>query len=487
MNPLLKFDTYIPDVEAHVFDDEVYLYGSHDKKGGDRFCMEDYVFYHAKVNNLNEFVADKISYSKKEDPHAIDKTKLVDYYAPDCVKGNDGKYYLYYSAMGPNTKNFGPISVAVSKTPDGPFKYLGDLRYKDGAPVLKFLNNDPAVLNDNGRIYLYYGWGLGRDFSSKVLRPLYNFVLSKISGRSVKEIKNTHPSILDCAFVEIDPSDMLTVLCEPKSVLNSKTSAKKGTELYNHAFYEAPSIRKFNDTYYLIYSSNENGELAYATSKYPDRDFVYRGVVISSGNIGYKGNKVYEDNVGTIHGSVEKIKDEYYVFYHRLTNQSNFERWCYAEKITMNKDGSFNQAEMTTSGITNYLGKGKYEAVRECALFNENSGCVKRGRKSNSPYIRFKKDEYFITNLTLNSVVRFMYFHVEKLNKIKLEVRGYGEANLKIKLNEDIVSEIKISSSINWKKYEIRLNSLSYSKLKIEFIFECADNSNFDFLNFTLI
>ena len=487
MNPLLKFDTYIPDVEAHVFNDEVYLYGSHDKKGGDRFCMEDYVFYHAKINNLENFVSTKISYSKSEDPHALDKTKLVDYYAPDCVRGNDGKYYLYYSAMGPNTKPFGPISVARSDYPDGPFKYLGDLKFKDGTRVLKFLNNDPAVINDNGRIYLYYGWGLGRDLSSKFWKPLYNYVLSKITGRSVKEIKNTKPSILDCAFAEVDPSDMLTVLNEPISVLNSKTSAKKGSELYNHPFYEAPCIRKFNGTFYLIYSSNENGELAYATSKYPDRDFVYRGVIISSANIGYNGNKVYEDNVGTIHGSVEKIKDEYYVFYHRLTNQSNYERWCYAEKITMNKDGTFNQAEMTTSGVSKYLEKGIYDAVRECALFNENSGNVKQGKKSNSPYIKFKKDEYFITNLTFNSTVRFQYFNVEKLKMIKVKVRGYGKANLKVKLNDEIVSETQLEGSFNWKDYQIDLSSLSYSKLKIEFLFECYKDSSFDFLNFALI
>ena len=39
MNPLLDLDTYIPDVEAHVFNGKVFLYGSHDKKGGERFFM----------------------------------------------------------------------------------------------------------------------------------------------------------------------------------------------------------------------------------------------------------------------------------------------------------------------------------------------------------------------------------------------------------------------------------------------------------------
>ena len=97
--------------------------------------------------------------------------------------------------MGPNTKNFGPMSVAVSDNPAGPFEYLGDICYPDGTPVLKYLTNDPAVLNDNGRIWLYYGWGLARDFRSKLFAPMYNIVQSKLFGRSIAEIKATRPSI----------------------------------------------------------------------------------------------------------------------------------------------------------------------------------------------------------------------------------------------------------------------------------------------------
>ena len=365
MNPLLDFDTYIPDVEAHVFNGKVYLYGSHDEKGGERFCMLDYEFFSTDVDDLEHFKSDGISYSKNEDViHRVDKEKLVDYYAPDCVKGNDGYYYLYYSAMGPNTKPFGPISVAKSSSPSGPFKYYGDIKYKNGKAVLIYLNNDPAVINDNGRIFLYYGWGLGRDFRNKFLSFLYNFVLSKISGRSIKEIKNTKPSILSCAYVEIDSNDMLTALDKPKAVLDSKTSADKNSDLYKHPFYEAPSIRKFNDWYYLIYSSGENGELCYAKSNFPDKGFEYGGVLISSADLGYDGSKISKDIYGTIHGSIEMIKDSYYLFYHRLSNQSDFQRRVCAEKINMDSSGNFAQVEMTTNGLSNYIGKGKIEAKR---------------------------------------------------------------------------------------------------------------------------
>ena len=44
-NPYLPLNEYIPDGEPHVFGDRVYVYGSHDKEGGDDFCMLDYVTY----------------------------------------------------------------------------------------------------------------------------------------------------------------------------------------------------------------------------------------------------------------------------------------------------------------------------------------------------------------------------------------------------------------------------------------------------------
>ena len=68
--------------------------------------------------------------------------------------------------MGPNTPNAGPMSVAVSDSPAGPFEYLSDIKYTDGAPVLNFLTNDPAVINDGSRIWLYYGWGSAGTFQT---------------------------------------------------------------------------------------------------------------------------------------------------------------------------------------------------------------------------------------------------------------------------------------------------------------------------------
>ena len=117
--------------------------------------------------------------------------------------------------------------------------------------------------------------------------------------------------------------------------VRQQNDSEEGHPHYNQAFYETPSIRKFGDWYYLIYSSGENNELAYAMSRYPDRGFEYKGVLISNSDLGYKGNTKPKMRVMTIHGSVELINGEYYVFYHRCTNDTDFSRQACAEKITI--------------------------------------------------------------------------------------------------------------------------------------------------------
>lgn len=455
-NPILPLSEYVPDGEPHVFGDRVYLYGSHDRENGTRFCELDYTVYSAPIDDLTKWTHHGVSYKKEQDPRSK-SGKLVDYYAPDCVKGNDGKYYLYYVAMGPNTKNFGPMSVAVSDKPEGPFEYLGDIHYKDGTPVLKYLTNDPTVINDNGRIWLYYGWGIGRDFRNKLLKPLYNFVLSKITKRGIKEIKQTKPSILSCAVVELE-EDMLTVKSEPKCVLDSMTTADKKSELYKHAFYEAPSIRKFNDTFYLIYSSGQNNELCYATSKYPDKDFVYRGVIISNSDLGYKGNSKRLAAGGTIHGSIEKINGEYYVFYHRCTNNTDYSRQACAEKVKILSDGTIPQVEITTQGLNGKQleGKGKFPAVICCNLFNSKMrGVQGNGHGEEQPNITCKNNERFVRAITDGTTVGYKYFRFENAKKLSITVRG-AKGGIIIGLTPDNqFANIPIAESSEWKTYTV--------------------------------
>lgn len=457
MNPLFPLNEYVPDGEPHVFGDRVYLYGSHDEEGGTRFCMRDYTVWSAPVSDLTQWTNHGITYKKSQDPRSKNGC-LVDFYAPDCVCGNDGRYYLYYFAAGPNTAAFGPMSVAVSDNPAGPFEYLADIRYNDGTPVLKYLTNDPAVINDGGRVYLYYGWGLGRDFRNKVFRPLYNFVLHKLCDRPLKVIKSTLPSILSCAVVALE-DDMCTVKGEPKAVLDSKTSAPKDSLLYRHAFYEAPSIRKFGDWYYLIYSSGENNELAYAMSRFPDHGFEYKGVLISNSDLGYKGNTKPKMPAGTIHGSVELINGEYYVFYHRCTNDTDFSRQACAEKIAMNADGTFNMAEVTTQGVGQPLAtKGEYPAALCCNLYRKD----KTDKRGNRAIITSNLGESYLTRVSDGTVIGYKYFNFDDASKISVTTRG-GAGTMLVCTRDsgNELARIQVTASGTWHTVSSKISHVS--------------------------
>ncbi|MGN0830872.1 MAG: hypothetical protein ACI4NI_06195 [Candidatus Ornithospirochaeta sp.] len=52
MNPLLPLDKCIADPEVHVFGDRVYIFGSHDKVGGESFCLLDYEFFSSPINGI---------------------------------------------------------------------------------------------------------------------------------------------------------------------------------------------------------------------------------------------------------------------------------------------------------------------------------------------------------------------------------------------------------------------------------------------------
>ena len=456
MNPFLPLNEYIPDGEPHVFGDRVYLYGSHDKARSERFCVQDYTVWSAPVDDLSKWTNHGVTYKKMQDPRSK-PGREVDYYAPDCVRGNDGRYYLYYCAMGPNTKNFGPMSVAVSDSPAGPFEYLGDIRYPDGTPVLKYLTNDPAVINDNGRIWLYYGWGLARDFRSKLFAPIYDIVQNKIFARPISEIKETKPSILSCAVVELC-DDMMTVKGEPRAVLDSKTTAPKDSELYNHAFYEAPSIRKIGDTYYLVYSSGENNELAYATSKYPDRDFKYRGVIISNSDLCYKGNKKKKAPAGTIHGGIECINGKWYVFYHRCTNNTDFSRQACAEPIEILPDGSIPQVEITSQGIGHPIkAEGKIEAARCCNLITKKPVRLGVGKAQKRTRIYDDGKDIYIADIEDGTILGYKYLDFNSAKRVRLTCRR-DSVRIEIIADDQKCGEILTKESSSWEAFEEKIN-----------------------------
>ena len=115
-NPYMPINEYVPDGEPHVFGDRVYVYGSHDKENGEAFCMLDYVTYSAPIDNLKDWRYEGVIYKAKNEPNY---ERFPYMFAPDVVRGNDGRYYLYYSSARHYPDCSYVMSVAVCDTPSG--------------------------------------------------------------------------------------------------------------------------------------------------------------------------------------------------------------------------------------------------------------------------------------------------------------------------------------------------------------------------------
>lgn len=429
-NPFLPLYEYIPDGEPHVFGDRVYHYGSHDKEGGDTFCMLDYVCYSAPVNDLTDWRYEGVIYQAKQDPRYPAPQYM---YAPDVVQGNDGRFYLYYCMGGDYGQGGyqGPVSVAVCDTPAGQYEYLGVVKNPDGSPMLKYICFDPAVLNDDGTIRLYYGTQY--DYEERDDFLTNDFYLQdeiEMFGRSREEILSYPDSIMGPVMAVLS-DDMLTVKEEAKHIIPYRV---KGTSFEAHPFFEGSSMRKVGKKYYFIYSSWQNHELCYATSDQPDRDFVFGGTIVSNGDIGYRGRDTQHklNMTGTTHGSIIEINGQWYVFYHRLTHKSDYSRQACAEKIRILEDGSIPQAEMTSCGLNDgpLSAEGTYPAVIACNLTN---GHMPHGSNSvfqiSFPNVTHKGQERFIAEIEDHTLIGYKYFECRSVKQFGITYRMETEKN----------------------------------------------------------
>ena len=429
-NPFLPLYEYIPDGEPHVFGDRVYHYGSHDKEGGDTFCMLDYVCYSAPVNDLTDWRYEGVIYQAKQDPRYPAPQYM---YAPDVVQGNDGRFYLYYCMGGDYGQGGyqGPVSVAVCDTPAGKYEYLGVVKNPDGSPMLKYICFDPAVLNDDGTIRLYYGTQYDYEERNDFLTN--DFYLQdeiEMFGRSREEIFSYPDSIMGPVMAVLS-DDMLTVKEEAKHIIPYRV---KGTSFEAHPFFEGSSMRKVGKKYYFIYSSWQNHELCYATSDQPDRDFVFGGTIVSNGDIGYRGRDAQHklNMTGTTHGSIIEINGQWYVFYHRLTHKSDYSRQACAEKIRILEDGSIPQAEMTSCGLNDgpLSAEGTYPAVIACNLTN---GHMPHGSNSvfqiSFPNVTHKGQERFIAEIEDHTLIGYKYFECRSVKQFGITYRMETEKN----------------------------------------------------------
>ena len=415
-NPYLPSWEYTPDGEPHVFGDRVYVYGSHDQFRGHVYCLKDYVCWSAPVDDLADWRREGVIYGRRDDPDNADGEGCL--FAPDVTRGPDGRYYLYYVL---SNKNY--VSVAVCDTPAGRYQYLGNVRWPDGARLGERAGDepqfDPGVLTEGDVTYMYTGFCPPPDASR--------------SGPMVTVLRR----------------DMLTIEHAPAFIMPSAPFAK-GTQWEGHEFFEASSIRKFGDMYYFVYSSVVMHELCYATSRHPDRDFAFGGVLVSNCDLHISSYKPAEKPMyygANNHGGLEKIGEDYYIFYHRHTDGTNYSRQGMAERVEMLPDGRIPQVEMTSCGLNGgpLAGKGTYPAYIACNLFTDVDSVYTGGSGGNGFWMdaRFPKitqdgrdgDEEtgYIANMTESATCGFKYSDCRGVTRVGLRVRGYAQGYFAVK------------------------------------------------------
>ncbi len=303
---------FTADPSAHVFNDKIYVYPSHDlahdgeddDEGGE-YLMEDY--HVLSLDDLDSDCVDNGEAIHMRDIPWVSKQM----WAPDCVC-KDGKYYLYYPAR--DKEGIFRIGVAISDSPVGPFKAEPD--YMAGS-----MSIDPCVLmDDDGRYYMYNG-------------GLWGGQLEKWQTGSFVENPDEIPAdaaALGPYFAELT-ADMKGFKNPPKMVSivdENGEPLKAGDE--ERRYFEGPWMHKYNGLYYLSYSTGTTHYLVYATSQSPEGPFTYRG-------------RIMEPVIGwTTHHSIIEYHGKWYLFYHdcEFSNGINHRRCVKYTELKYNPDGT---------------------------------------------------------------------------------------------------------------------------------------------------
>ena len=282
----LVLDQFTADPSAHVFDNKIYIYPSHDidagipfNDNGDHFGMRDYHVFSmndpsdSNAKNLGKILdIDDVPWAKRQ------------MWAPDIAK-KDGKYYFYFPAKDKN--DVFRIGVAIGHSPAGPF-------LADSNPIKESYSIDPALFEEQGNYYMYFG-------------GLWGGQLQKYRDNIYDE-KNDLRENSEYAFgplVAKMSDDMREFSESPREVMildENEVPLLAGDN--DRRYFEGPWVHKYKDKYYLSYSTGDTHFICYAIGDNPMGPFKYAG-------------RILEPVVGwTTHHSICEFNKKWYLFYH---------------------------------------------------------------------------------------------------------------------------------------------------------------------------
>jgi arabinoxylan arabinofuranohydrolase len=342
-NPVLPPDIWIPDGEAHVMPDgRLFVYGSEDRDEN-IFCSTQYRA--VSTMDLEEWTVHDKSFELEQVPWAGKPNKGL---VPTLGRWTKARFML---KTGRQTQKSGrwpafQRMMAAGRDNKGPFLFAPDGLEKDGRYYLYFCLSDgsegvavsdypegpfadavqlpatgidPSVFtDDDGSTYFY--WGQFRASGVKLHTDLMGFDTGEVQHNLVTEEE--------------------------------------------HHFHEGSSVRKIDGTYYFVFADTSRGKptsLGYATGPSPLGPFTYRGIIID--------NEECDPNSWNIHGSIERFKDSWYVFYHRSSSNSPVRRRLCVEKINIGLAGRIAEVPMTSQGVgAPYAPGERIDGWRSCAV-----------------------------------------------------------------------------------------------------------------------
>ncbi|KAL2854265.1 putative xylosidase [Aspergillus pseudoustus] len=308
---------YTADPSAHVFNNKLYIYPSHDREtdigfndNGDQYDMADY-----HVFSVDSPPPPAAYYSKQEDITVTDHGVVLDtpdvpwawkqLWAPDAATKN-GKFYLFFPAR--DREDVFRIGVAVGDKPEGPF-------VAQPKPLENVYSIDPAVFVDSeekggdGEAYIYFGglWGGQLQCWSKASSESEGeggWVFDP-SKKGPQEPSGAGVSALFPRVAKLTP-DMLSLASPVLDlvILDPDTNQPIAADNHDKRFFEAAWMHKHNGKYYFSYSTGDTHYLVYAVSDSPLGPFVYKG-------------RILEPVLGwTTHHSIAEWQGRWWLFYH---------------------------------------------------------------------------------------------------------------------------------------------------------------------------
>ncbi|REH00957.1 family 43 glycosylhydrolase [Flavobacterium aquicola] len=299
-NPILP--GYFADPTIKKFGDTYYIYATTDNEM--LASGAPTVWYSKDLQNWYNYIMEIPPFTSKP---------ITNFWAPDIVVGNDGKYYLYFGncEIGCNIYGY------VSDTPIGPWKKLDENDkpvISNGYPREGFPSLDAQFFRDtDGKIYSY--WGTWVHYNG-------GYAVGELNGSTMKEMMNS------------------------KNIPLSQTPKP----------FEAAYMMKKGNKYILMYSGDSCHDETYNV-RYSYADTPY-GPFTEGANNPILSTTEDKTTHGPGHHSVLQDGDDYYIVYHKHDypmTRGGLARQVCIDKMIFENDYTIKAVVPTSKGIGNIV------------------------------------------------------------------------------------------------------------------------------------